>query len=133
MMVACLNAWMHGVRAGEVQLWPRVLDGVPQSCGMSFVPPESNELLQHMPAEFTGKVGSTLHLFTTADPFTTFTAHNNPDGTYSGTFSLATGAGGITHADQSLGVVNMWSSPIKHTQGPPPPGTHAGTASATTR
>jgi len=43
------------------------------------------------PPEFAGKTGSTLHLYTTNDPFTTVTAHSNPDGSYSGTFSMRTG------------------------------------------
>lgn len=44
------------------------------------------------PTEFAGKTGASLHLYTSDDPFTSFTAHSNPDGTYSGTFSLQTGA-----------------------------------------
>ncbi|MEW5313392.1 MAG: hypothetical protein WDW38_004963 [Sanguina aurantia] len=43
------------------------------------------------PPEFKGKPGSTLHLYTTKDPFTTVTAHSNPDGSYTGTFSLRAG------------------------------------------
>ena len=43
------------------------------------------------PPEFKVNPGATLHLYTSDDPWTTFTAHNNPDGTYSGTFSLKTG------------------------------------------
>jgi len=44
------------------------------------------------PEEFRGKDGSTLHLWTaTNDPFMSFTAHRNPDDTYSGTFSMRTG------------------------------------------
>ncbi|KAG2449076.1 hypothetical protein HYH02_005825 [Chlamydomonas schloesseri] len=43
------------------------------------------------PPEFEGKTGASLHLYTSDDPFTSFTAHSNPDGTYSGTFSLQTG------------------------------------------
>lgn len=42
-------------------------------------------------AEFQGSPGATLHLYTTGDPWTTLTAHRNPDDTYSGTFSLKTG------------------------------------------
>lgn len=44
------------------------------------------------PDEFKVNPGATLHLYTSDDPWTTFTAHNNPDGTYSGTFSLKSGA-----------------------------------------
>ncbi|GIL95578.1 hypothetical protein Vretimale_1533 [Volvox reticuliferus] len=43
------------------------------------------------PPEFKGKTGASLHLYTSDDPFTSFTAHSNPDGTYSGTFSVQTG------------------------------------------
>lgn len=43
------------------------------------------------PAEFKINPGATLHLYTSDDSWTTFTAHSNPDGTYSGTFSLKTG------------------------------------------
>ncbi|KAL6759374.1 monooxygenase [Haematococcus lacustris] len=43
------------------------------------------------PPEFAGRKGTSLHLYTSDDSFTTFTAHSNPDGTYSGTFSLKTG------------------------------------------
>lgn len=44
------------------------------------------------PPEFRDKPGATLHLWTAKDdPFMSFTAHRNPDGTYSGTFSMATG------------------------------------------
>eukprot|EP00955_Chlamydomonas_euryale_P028700 302695-Chlamydomonas_euryale.AAC.1 len=42
------------------------------------------------PEEFRGKDGSTLHLWTaTNDPFMSFTAHRNPDDTYSGKASTA--------------------------------------------
>ncbi|KXZ44087.1 hypothetical protein GPECTOR_74g701 [Gonium pectorale] len=44
------------------------------------------------PKEFQGKTGASLHLYSSDDPFTSFTAHSNPDGTYSGTFSLQTGS-----------------------------------------
>lgn len=44
------------------------------------------------PDEFKVDPGATLHLYTSDDPWTTFTAHSNPDGTYSGTLSLKTGA-----------------------------------------
>eukprot|EP00879_Flechtneria_rotunda_P010233 GHRR01010699.1.p1 GENE.GHRR01010699.1~~GHRR01010699.1.p1 ORF type:complete len:574 (+),score=201.61 GHRR01010699.1:88-1722(+) len=43
------------------------------------------------PEEFKVNPGATLHLWTSDDPWTTFTAHSNPDGTYSGTLSLKTG------------------------------------------
>ncbi|EFJ43553.1 flagellar-specific protein Ssa14 [Volvox carteri f. nagariensis] len=43
------------------------------------------------PEEFKGRTGASLHLYTSDDPFTSFTAHSNPDGTYSGTFSVQTG------------------------------------------
>ncbi|GLC46748.1 hypothetical protein PLESTF_000431900 [Pleodorina starrii] len=43
------------------------------------------------PPEFQGKTGASLHLYTSDDPFTSFTAHSNPDGTYSGTCSVQTG------------------------------------------
>lgn len=41
--------------------------------------------------EFQGSPGATLHLWTTEDAWTTVTAHNDPDGSYSGTMSLKTG------------------------------------------
>uniref|UniRef100_A0A383WAT6 FAD-binding domain-containing protein n=1 Tax=Tetradesmus obliquus TaxID=3088 RepID=A0A383WAT6_TETOB len=43
------------------------------------------------PEEFKKDPGATLHLWSSDDPWTTVTAHSNPDGTYSGTFSLKTG------------------------------------------
>eukprot|EP00877_Chromochloris_zofingiensis_P014865 jgi/Chrzof1/9632/Cz04g10110.t1 len=43
------------------------------------------------PPEFQGSPGATLHLWTTEDAWTTVTAHNDPDGSYSGTMSLKTG------------------------------------------
>lgn len=44
------------------------------------------------PPEFANKPGATLHLWTAKDdPFMSFTAHRNPDGSYSGTFSMRTG------------------------------------------
>jgi hypothetical protein len=36
------------------------------------------------PPEFAGEEGSTLHIFSSSDPFTTVTAHRNPDGSYTG-------------------------------------------------
>jgi ubiquitin carboxyl-terminal hydrolase 48 len=42
-------------------------------------------------AEFKKDPGATLHLWSSDDPWTTVTAHSNPDSTYSGTFSLKTG------------------------------------------
>jgi hypothetical protein len=45
----------------------------------------------HGVAEFKKDPGATLHLWSSDDPWTTVTAHSNPDGTYSGTFSLKTG------------------------------------------
>lgn len=42
-------------------------------------------------SEFKGQPGTTLHLWSSDDAWTTFTAHRNPDDTYSGTFSLKTG------------------------------------------
>ncbi|GFR39880.1 hypothetical protein Agub_g382 [Astrephomene gubernaculifera] len=50
------------------------------------------------PPEFRGRSGASLHLFTSDDPFTAFTAHSNPDGTYSGTFSLQTGGFRALHS-----------------------------------
>jgi len=43
------------------------------------------------PPEFQGSPGATLHLWTSNDPWTSFTAHSDPDGKYSGTLSLKTG------------------------------------------
>lgn len=43
------------------------------------------------PDEFKGKEGATLHLWSSDDPWTSFTAHSDPDNTYSGTLSLKTG------------------------------------------
>lgn len=44
------------------------------------------------PPEFKGNPGATLHLWSALnDPFMSFTAHRNPDGTYSGTFSMRSG------------------------------------------
>lgn len=53
-------------------------------------------------AEFEGKKGASLHLWTSDDPFTSFTAHSNPDGTYSGTFSVQTGEQGKAQAQTPL-------------------------------
>ncbi|GAX76027.1 hypothetical protein CEUSTIGMA_g3470.t1 [Chlamydomonas eustigma] len=45
------------------------------------------------PPEFKDNAGATLHLWSAKDdPFMSFTAHRNPDDTYSGTFSMCTGA-----------------------------------------
>jgi 2-polyprenyl-6-methoxyphenol hydroxylase-like FAD-dependent oxidoreductase len=43
------------------------------------------------PPEFAGNDGATLHLWASDDPFSSFTTHSDPDGTYSGTISLRTG------------------------------------------
>eukprot|EP00798_Chlamydomonas_sp_ICE-L_P016017 gene16017-22155_t len=45
------------------------------------------------PPELRDRKGTSLHLWsnTGGDPFSSFTAHSNPDGTYTGTFSLAAG------------------------------------------
>lgn len=40
------------------------------------------------PPEFAGQEGTSLHIYSSGDPFTSFTAHRNPDSRYSGTFSL---------------------------------------------
>ncbi len=53
-------------------------------------------------AEFGGKKGASLHLWTSDDPFTSFTAHSNPDGTYSGTFSVQTGEQRTAHTQPTL-------------------------------
>ena len=43
------------------------------------------------PPEFASNPGATLHLWASGDAWTSFTAHSDPDHTYSGTLSLKTG------------------------------------------
>jgi hypothetical protein len=43
------------------------------------------------PPEFASSTGATLHLWSSDDAWTSFTAHSDPDGAYSGTLSLKTG------------------------------------------
>jgi hypothetical protein len=46
---------------------------------------------QNTKTEFKGAPGTALHLWSGGDAWTSFTAHSNPDATYSGTLSLQTG------------------------------------------
>ncbi|KAG2495591.1 hypothetical protein HYH03_006191 [Edaphochlamys debaryana] len=72
------------------------------------------------PKEFEGRKGTSLHLWTSnTDAFTSFTAHSNPDGTYSGTFSLKTGGFKALQtpaqyqaflADKFVGIPKEWCS-----------------------